>query len=435
LLFCAFTHATISGGYQEGTTQSTLSPTPQDGRQTISANFGYSSKDYESTTRAGIGLASKDAEIVHKDINVKPISVKAQYDSEDGFVKPVEDFKQGGKDHLMAWEGVSRSVQDIATGVENLTGANLSEFKEGVDTGARKISGFAQSTAIAGTQLLTGEEVGSIAEGASATQKVKQVRENGDLTYALNNSTDLDANEYEQAVDGSIKVITDGKGEGKIYNEDTAGGNINVYSKGMAYQDKEVYINTDQTDISDVGENVEVIFHEGDHVNKKGEKEADALIYGKVASSDWQYRNFVEGSVTGGQNGVSIEQWRNTQNATNPQAFADVSHIKSGDAEHYWWLAPAAVQPAKEGVKRILIPAAKWAGKKVVQGTKWAYNKVVGGGGKNVDDVLKNAKRGKKTKEKSKIFEKSGGFDQAKKDFYSLKPVNLSLISCIKVSS
>jgi hypothetical protein len=125
------------------------------------------------------------------------------------------------------------------------------------------------------------------------------------------------------------------------------------------------------------------------------------------------------------QNGVSIEQWRNTQNATNPQAFSDVSHIKANDAEHYWWLAPAAVQAVKEGVKRTLIPAAKWTGKKVVQGTKWAYNKVVGGGGKNVDDVLKNAKRGKKTKGKSKIFEKSGGFDQAKKDFYSLKPVKV----------
>ena len=108
-----------------------------------------------------------------------------------------------------------------------------------------------------------------------------------------------------------------------------------------------------------------------------------SVANGKVASSDLQHRNFFEDSVTGGQKAVSIEKWHNPQ---------DLSEVK-------------------------------WTGKKQHQGIKLAYSR-------DVDNLLKNTR--KVSKGKSKIYEKSGGFNQAKKDFYSLRPSNVRTVNTNK---
>ncbi|OYD06127.1 hypothetical protein CHM34_17895 [Paludifilum halophilum] len=49
-------------------------------------------------------------------------------------------------------------------------------------------------------------------------------------------------------------------------------------------------------------------------------------------------------------------------------------------------------------------------------------NKKTKGTSKTVDDLIKNAKPGDSTKGRSTIYELSGGFEQALKDFNSLEP-------------
>jgi hypothetical protein len=55
--------------------------------------------------------------------------------------------------------------------------------------------------------------------------------------------------------------------------------------------------------------------------------------------------------------------------------------------------------------------------------------KTVEGAGKSVDDILSNASPGRVTKGKTTLYEKSGGFGQASKEFDSLNPSNVKEIN------
>jgi filamentous hemagglutinin family protein len=341
---------TIGGGYQEGTTQNTTRSTQDDGKTSYNASFDYSSKDYESTTRAGIGLASKDAEIVHKDINVKPISVKAQYDSEDGFIRPVDDFKYGLLDHAMPWRATSRGITDIASGL------GAESIIDPVNKASDTLTGYALSTA---TSLFTG---GDASRTTSVVSDVQDVREDTNRTYALNNATALSADDLGIAIDQSAQILDADSGL-LTFNPN--------FSEGFAYNGS-AYINLAKTDISDHNLLVDVLFHESFHASNTSEIEADARLYGKVSSLEWGYQNWLNNSVTGA--GESMDSWLN-QNINSP-AITDTYNIDPNTAEHW------AVAFVKEVSKRAIIPAAKWTGKKVVQGTKWAYNKITGNANK-----------------------------------------------------
>ena len=179
-------------------------------------------------------------------------------------------------------------------------------------------AGFYQYTREDGTS-------GRIGDVTTVSQRFEAIRDGIDLNQLLrqdsglvdraNNLTD----ESVEGVQNVTQALTDQVGNSDvtalIYNSDTA--NPQAANASGFRSETIIGINTDTTDIGNAREYISVVAHENSDFaqHQSGNTgEALATLTGLETGYQWVNRNRQEGRSTGGQSGVSVEDWREMSN-------------------------------------------------------------------------------------------------------------------------
>ena len=284
-------------------------------------------RDSNLTQEAGqeITTAASDFEVT---IDHRSFSKTGHEDMKD-------DFKVGLRlDRVLTSTGrvaaSANGFDDLAEGIERV--------EDGID-----------ATASAGVNniLLRGSDndTSSIySEYRRAAGDVEYMREDGEIVTAMNNGTDYSAEETRDNLqDFTNRYQGDESTEAALYNNE-AGGDKATY-KGMYDEAGDrIYINTDNTDISDVNDYVGTAFHENRHADGDANENL-TKSYGDRAAYRWDESNKLEGSHTGGYSSTSVGKWRADNQGSEVYDNAAASRVE-GEEPFLVPLAIAAVATA-----------------------------------------------------------------------------------------
>ena len=189
---------------------------------------------------------------------------------------------------------------------------------------------------------------GRIGDVTTVSQRYEAIRDGIDLNQLLRQDSrlvDRANNLTDESVKGAQNVtqaLTDQAGNSDvtalIYNSGAA--NPQAASANGFRTEDIIGINTGTTDIGNAREYISVVAHENSDFeqHQNGDTgEALATLTGLETGYQWVNRNRQEGRSTGGQSGVSVEQWRQ-QNQGDESMISnnlEVSNLRPEDSQ-YW---------------------------------------------------------------------------------------------------
>lgn len=351
---------------------------------------GGTNSNIDETLVAGLNRDINRAQVITKNLTVDPIEISAtlRWDGQKGgekdYTGPIEtkiaEWKAIAKNPLKPFEDSFKDItSDLSLIIADMRNSGQGGLANGIDSLTNKVGdGYwygkdrtydaTAATLRAVSDNITGNGDNSSIAGLYNENKTISVslsnfqnnREQTIDTYGLTNLAPEGVNE-------NIQLLADNH---SAYNPDAHNAEVLLYQDGsqnapeaFAYSNKgldTININTAKTDLTDSGEVVNKIYHEGYNFEAHSNNEAAADRYGDYAESRWN--DLGERNNYQNTNIITSDQWnqqytvannknlaigtaksyiqynynrKNTNNFFTPETAWDVANIALGSASLY----------------------------------------------------------------------------------------------------